>query len=151
MQPGQARGPEPGTMPPRWACDPPSIKPPVSCPPTHHPNHSATTLSQDLLLYPLVHPTQTSTRSSTSFVELVCLHHNFYTIWYFCHCVLSSVVLLFAIPCFCICVFSHFYLSAFIYLCIYVFVYLCSCVSALCIVCVLSPCRLLSCSFPFTD
>ena len=71
----------------------------------------------------------------------MCLHHNFYTIWYFCHCVLSSVVLLFAIPCFCICVFSNFYLSAFIYLCIHVFVYLCICVVVYlhCVLCVFSP------------
>ena len=50
-----------GTMPPRWACDPPSIKPPVSCPPTYHSTHSCS-------LHPSTN-TNTNTKTNTNTIH----------------------------------------------------------------------------------
>ena len=91
---------------------------------------------------------------------------------YLCICVFVYLCIVHCALCivYCVlCVLSvvHFCICVFVYLCIYVHVYLCTCVfvylhicvfvylcieyCSLCIVRVLSPCRLLSCSLPFTD
>ena len=72
-----------GTMPPRWACDPPSIKPPVSCPPTYHSTHSCS-----------LHPsTNTNTNTKTNMKTNTNTNTNTNTMWPPVHqtsCLLSA-------------------------------------------------------------